>query len=79
MTGSTRPTGNCALVAPRATQAEGTPHALLESVHAEIRSAVAHYDVDRYFAPDIEAAAGMVSAAKFAPLAADLLPSRAAA
>jgi histidine ammonia-lyase len=53
--------------------------ALLESVHAEIRSAVAHYDVDRYFAPDIEAAAGMVSAAKFAPLAADLLPSRAAA
>ncbi len=40
----------------------------LESVHAAIRHDVPHYDVDRYFAPDIEAARSWVRSARFADL-----------
>ena len=35
-----------------------SPH--LEHVHAQLRQRVAVYDQDRFFAPDIEAAKGMV-------------------
>jgi len=49
----------------------------LEEVHAAIRKDVAFYAADRYFAPDIEAAASWVSSARFAPRLARLLPSRA--
>jgi histidine ammonia-lyase len=50
--------------------------AALEAVHAEIRREVAHYDADRYFAPDIEAAKRWVKSGRFAPLVQRLLPSR---
>jgi histidine ammonia-lyase len=50
----------------------------LEAVHAGIRATVPPYGVDRYFAPDIEAAVELVASARFAAHAADLLPSRAA-
>ncbi len=49
----------------------------LEEVHAAIRKDVAFYAADRYFAPDIEAAASWVLSARFAPRLARLLPSRA--
>jgi histidine ammonia-lyase len=49
----------------------------LESVHAEIREEVPFYAADRYFAPDLEAAAGWVKSARFAPLLTQALPSRA--
>jgi histidine ammonia-lyase len=52
--------------------------ATLEGVHAAIRAQVAFYDADRYFAPDIAAATGLVTSGWFAPLVASLLPSRAA-
>ena len=48
----------------------------LERVHADIRSEVAHYGADRYFAPDIEAAKHWVKSGRFAPLVQRLLPSR---
>jgi len=48
----------------------------LEQVHAAIRKEVPFYAVDRYFAPDIEAASSWVISARFAPLVARLLPSR---
>src|ERR1700675_3617219 len=48
----------------------------LEQVHAAIRKEVPFYAVDRYFAPDIEAASSWVRSARFAPLVARLLPSR---
>lgn len=51
--------------------------ALLEQVHADIRTEVAHYAADRYFAPDIEAAKRWVMTGRFAPLVKHLLPSRA--
>lgn len=49
---------------------------VLERVHADIRSEVAHYGADRYFAPDIEAAKHWVKSGRFAPLVQRLLPSR---
>ena len=49
----------------------------LEQVHGNIRSEVAYYSADRYFAPDIDAARRWVTAARFAHLAEPLLPSRA--
>ncbi len=50
--------------------------AKLESVHADIRAAVPFYAADRYFSPDIEAARTWVCSARFAHLAARVLPSR---
>jgi histidine ammonia-lyase len=49
--------------------------AVLESVHAHIRSEVAHYASDRFFAPDIDAAKSWVTSGRFAPLVSELLPS----
>lgn len=49
---------------------------LLEEVHASIRAEVARYDADRYFAPDLEAAQRWVRSGRFAPMVAELLPSR---
>jgi histidine ammonia-lyase len=49
----------------------------LERVHSDIRREVAHYDADRYFAPDIEAAKHWVKSGRFAPFVQRLLPSRA--
>jgi histidine ammonia-lyase len=49
----------------------------LEQVHASIRADVAFYAVDRYFAPDIEAAKHWVKSGRFAPLVKHILPSRA--
>jgi histidine ammonia-lyase len=51
--------------------------AALEQVHASIRADVAFYAVDRYFAPDIEAAKAWVKSGRFAPLVKHILPSRA--
>jgi histidine ammonia-lyase len=51
--------------------------AALEQVHASIRSEVGYYAVDRYFAPDIEAAKRWVTTGRFAPVVKHLLPSRA--
>jgi histidine ammonia-lyase len=48
----------------------------LEQVHAGIRSEVAFYAVDRYFAPDIEAAKRWVKSGRFASLVERILPSR---
>lgn len=49
---------------------------LLEKVHANIRSEVPFYAVDRYFSPDIEAAAHWVRSGRFADLVNRLMPSR---
>jgi histidine ammonia-lyase len=49
----------------------------LERVHAGIRGDVPFYAADRYFAPDLEAAAGWVKSGRFTPLLAQALPSRA--
>ena len=51
--------------------------ASLEKAHAEIRSEVAHYAADRYFAPDIEAAKRWVKSGRFAHFVTRLLPSSA--
>ncbi len=51
----------------------------LERVHAAIRARVPHYAVDRYFAPDIEAARDLIKAGSFTEFVDRLLPSRAAA
>jgi histidine ammonia-lyase len=51
--------------------------AALEAVHAEIRAAVPHYAVDRFFAPDIEAARSWVKSGRFHSLLTRILPSRA--
>jgi histidine ammonia-lyase len=48
----------------------------LEEVHAGIRGEVAHYDADRYFSPDIEAAKGWIASGRFAPLVKRILVSR---
>jgi len=50
--------------------------AALEQVHASIRSDVPFYAVDRYFAPDIEAAKRWVKSGRFTPWVKQLLPSR---
>jgi len=50
--------------------------AALEHVHGIIRGTVDHYTVDRYFAPDIEAAKQWVSEAHFVAPVAAILPSR---
>jgi histidine ammonia-lyase len=51
--------------------------ASLERVHASIRGDVPFYAVDRYFAPDIQAAQSWVKSGRFSPLLKRLLPSRA--
>jgi histidine ammonia-lyase len=48
----------------------------LEEVHAAIRREVEFYAVDRYFAPDIEAARTWVTSGRFSPLINAILPSR---
>jgi histidine ammonia-lyase len=48
----------------------------LEEVHRIIRQDVPFYDVDRYFAPDIEAACSWVKSGRFTALVKRLLPSR---
>jgi histidine ammonia-lyase len=48
----------------------------LEQAHAAIREDVSFYDVDRYFAPDIEAARSWVKSGRFAAIVARVLPSR---
>lgn len=50
--------------------------ASLEQVHAGLRGDVPFYAVDRYFAPDIEAAKHLVRAGRFAALVKRVLPSR---
>lgn len=49
----------------------------LERVHAAIRSDVPFYAVDRYFAPDIQAAQHWVKSGRFSSLVKRILPSRA--
>ena len=49
--------------------------ASLQQVHALVRSRVAFYDHDRYFAPDIEAIRGLVEAGAFRRFVPGLLPS----
>lgn len=51
--------------------------AVLEQVHAQIRADIPFYAVDRYFAPDIEAAKNLVMSGRFAALVDRLLPSKA--
>jgi histidine ammonia-lyase len=51
----------------------------LEQVHAAIRSDVPYYAVDRYVAPDIQAAQSWVQSGRFSPLVKRILPSRAGA
>jgi histidine ammonia-lyase len=48
----------------------------LEQVHAAIRSEVAFYAADRYFAPDIAAAQSWVTSGRFTPSVEHILPSR---
>jgi histidine ammonia-lyase len=50
--------------------------AKLEEAHAAIRADVPFYDVDRFFAPDIEAARSWIKSARFTSLIARVLPSR---
>ncbi len=50
--------------------------AALEEVHAAVRAEVPRYDADRYFAPDVQAAARWVRAGRFAHHVAALVPSR---
>ncbi len=47
---------------------------VLEKIHAHIRSEVSFYDADRYFAPDIEAAARWIRTAQFVKFINPLLP-----
>ena len=55
-----------------------TTSALLQGVLADLRAKVPPYDKDRFFAPDIEAAKGIVSSGLGADLRTDLLPGHAA-
>jgi histidine ammonia-lyase len=48
----------------------------LEQVHAAIRSEVAYYAADRYFAPDIAAAQSWVKSGRFTASVEHILPSR---
>lgn len=50
----------------------------LEQVHKSIRGDVAHYQVDRYFSPDIQTAQQWVLCGRFSPLLKRILPSRSA-
>ena len=50
---------------------------VLERIHAEIRAAVPFYAIDRYFAPDIEAARNLVMSGRVAAFVNRLLPSKA--
>jgi histidine ammonia-lyase len=50
--------------------------AALERIHAEIRAAIPFYAVDRYFAPDIEAARNLVLSGRFAAFVNRVLPSK---
>ena len=43
---------------------------------AAVRKRVAHWDKDRYFAPDIEAARELLASDLFVELVPELLPSR---
>jgi len=47
----------------------------LEKARQTIRAKVAHYDKDRYFAPDIEAAKQIVFSGEFNNMLGDVLPS----
>ncbi|HLE66000.1 MAG TPA: aromatic amino acid lyase, partial [Burkholderiales bacterium] len=47
----------------------------LQEAHALVRSRVAFYDHDRYFAPDIEIVKGLMIAGAFNRYVPDLLPS----
>ncbi len=47
----------------------------LRTAITKVRAVAAHYDADRYFAPDIEAVKRLVAAGAFNSPAADLLPS----
>src|SRR5580700_3104382 len=49
---------------------------VLERIHAEIRAAVPFYAIDRYFAPDIEAARNLVMSGRFGAQVNRVLPSR---
>jgi histidine ammonia-lyase len=48
----------------------------LEAVHAAVRNEVPFYEVDRYFAPDIEAARTWVRSGRFTELVKRVIPSR---
>ena len=48
----------------------------LEEVHAAVRQDVPFYEVDRYFAPDIEAACTWVKSGRFTALVRRVIPSR---
>jgi histidine ammonia-lyase len=48
----------------------------LEEVHAGIRAQVPFYAADRYFAPDLEAAQGLVKSGRFSAFVNRVLPSR---
>jgi histidine ammonia-lyase len=48
----------------------------LEEVHAAVRKEVPFYEVDRYFAPDIEAARTWVKSGRFTALVKRVIPSR---
>jgi histidine ammonia-lyase len=48
----------------------------LEEVHADIRREVPFYAVDRYLAPDIDAARSWVKSGRFTALVKRILPSR---
>jgi len=52
-----------------------TTSAPLTEALAKIRALVPTYEEDRFFAPDIEAATGLVTAGTFGAMASDLLPS----
>jgi histidine ammonia-lyase len=49
--------------------------AQLHTAITKVRAVAAHYDADRYFAPDIEAVKRLVAAGAFNAFAGDLLPS----
>jgi histidine ammonia-lyase len=49
---------------------------VLEEVHAGIREDVPFYEVDRYFAPDIETASTWVKSGRFTALVKRVIPSR---
>ncbi len=53
--------------------------AALERVHANVRADVPFYAVDRYFAPDIEAAKTLVKSGRLTALVSRVIPSRSAA
>lgn len=48
---------------------------VLQGVIRRIREDVAHYDRDRYFAPDIKASKAIIESGYFLPFISELLPS----